>query len=256
MAIQSMYPTMSRSGELPAHEAAPHPSLNATTWQPAQVVWRVSIQPHTGFETIADSALGALSQGQAPAEHVNDPAGADLVLLVGPVAWACEEVQRYRHAGRCFPIVTATEGERENGLLLLDAGADDYVPLPLDTHELRARVHALLRRSYPGSWASEVAIDPRTQLVRVGDLVVRLARKPFCIFVYLVERRDRWVSAAEIITTVCGTHHRNDTSLVRVHVHAIRAALGERRSCIRGDASGRGYMFSLQGGLTPRLTHA
>jgi DNA-binding response OmpR family regulator len=186
-----------------------------------------------------------LSQPRAAVERAGGTSEADLLLLVGSVDWACGEVERCRRAGRLVPIVTACEGRRDSGLLLLDAGADDYVPLPFDAHELRARVHALLRRSYPSTSVAEVAVDPQTQLVRVRDIVVRLARKPFWIFVYLVELRDRWVSAAEIITKVCGTHHRNDTSLVRVHVHAIRGALGEMRSCIRGDASGRGYMFSL-----------
>jgi DNA-binding response OmpR family regulator len=248
MTIRSEYPTtFPFDATLKADDLVVQQVRNQESWRENNPVWRLAIHPHTDFESIAGAALSASRDGQSPAEWVDDPAIADLVLLVGPVAWACEEVQRYRSAGRHCPIVTVCDGGKGNALLLLSAGADDHLEVPFDTSELRARMHALLRRSYPRRALSEVSVDRQAQLVRVRHIEARLARKPLCIFLYLLERRDRWTSAAEIIAKVCGTHHRNDTSLVRVHIHAIRTALGEMRSCIRSDIGGRGYMFSLNG---------
>lgn len=169
----------------------------------------------------------------------------------GPIAWACRELREYRRRGWICRAIVASGEAASAGFLALDAGAARCLDLPVDAGELRASVLAALqaqpravRRIGEGRGRRQCAARARrsrgraSRTAAVQDLV------------YLVERRGRWVSANEIISRVCMTYHRDDSSLVRVHIHSIRRALGEMRSCIRGDLDGRGYMFTLEGRST------
>ena len=79
-----------------------------------------------------------------------------------------------RATGNDLPILVLTArdavADRVTGL---DAGADDYLSKPFSLDELLARLRALLRRSTPGTDASELSyadltLDPRTREVQRG----------------------------------------------------------------------------------------
>ncbi len=95
----------------------------------------------------------------------------DLVLLdLGlPDIDGLEVCRRIRaHVTSPIIVLSARHGEQEK-VALLDAGADDYVTKPFGPVELRARVHAHLRRSRRG------AAGPGP--IRVRDLTVDVARR-------------------------------------------------------------------------------
>ena len=67
-------------------------------------------------------------------------------------------------------VLSARTDEQEKALLL-EAGADDYITKPFSTVELRARVHAAVRRS-------QMAPVPGTDApIVIGDLVIDTARR-------------------------------------------------------------------------------
>ena len=67
-------------------------------------------------------------------------------------------------------VLSARTDEQEKALLL-QAGADDYITKPFSTVELRARVHAAVRRSH-------MAPVPGTDApITIGDLVIDTARR-------------------------------------------------------------------------------
>ena len=73
-----------------------------------------------------------------------------------------------------------------------------------------------------------LAADPTTDWVPVEDAT---RERPF-----------GWVTAAELIRDVLGTHHRPDTPLVRVHVHAVRRKLAQHAAWLESDPHRlRGY---------------
>jgi len=95
----------------------------------------------------------------------------DLVLLdLGLPDLDGLEVCRRLRAHSSVPIVvlSARHGEEEK-VALLDAGADDYVTKPFGPVELRARVHAHLRRVQRGP------VGPR--VIRAGGLSVDIAQR-------------------------------------------------------------------------------
>jgi DNA-binding response OmpR family regulator len=82
----------------------------------------------------------------------------DLML---PKLSGAELLARMRKAGARTPVLVLTaKDEVESIMSLLDQGADDYMCKPFDLREVRARLHALIRRSH----------GHVTPLLVVGDL--------------------------------------------------------------------------------------
>lgn len=73
---------------------------------------------------------------------------------------------------------------------------------------------------------AHLEIDAARRVLRFDHRVVRLTRTEYRLFAHLVSRPEAWVATAELIRDVLGTHHRPDTPIVRVHVHALRRKLG------------------------------
>jgi DNA-binding response OmpR family regulator len=89
-----------------------------------------------------------------------------------------------------------------------------------------------------------VVLLPSDLLVLVDDVLIELTRTQFLIFSYFLQNAGRWITTHELIEHVLGTHHQPDTSLVRVHVHAIRRRLGRRASWLESDPRRvRGYRW-------------
>jgi DNA-binding response OmpR family regulator len=73
-----------------------------------------------------------------------------------------------RRSGSRMPVLMLTAKAREAEKVMgLEMGADDYVTKPFGTHELRARIKALLRRARP---------EPEAEVFRFGDTEVDFAR--------------------------------------------------------------------------------
>ena len=82
------------------------------------------------------------------------------------------------------------------------------------------------------------------KIIRINGDSVRLTRTEFRLLAHLVERPFGWVTAAELIRDVLGTHHRPDTPLVRVHVHAVRRKLAQHSTWLESDPHRlRGYRW-------------
>lgn len=101
-----------------------------------------------------------------------------------------------------------------------------------------------VRREPEPSAQLDVVLDADAATVRLRDRVVELTRTQFSIFSYLFATAGHWVTASELIHEVLGTHHLPDTSLIRVHVHAIRRRLGPEAEALESDRRrARGYRW-------------
>ncbi|WP_127092159.1 response regulator [Aquabacter cavernae] len=129
-------------------------------------------------------------------------------------------------------ILSVRDGETEK-IAALDAGADDYVTKPFATGELLARLRVLLRKRAAGkaepseleAGALRVSLSART--VAVDGTEVKLTRKEFDVLALLMRHAGRLVSHRQILTTVWGPAHVEDTHYLRIAVGHIRDKLGD-----------------------------
>lgn len=144
-----------------------------------------------------------------------------------------------------LPVILLTgrssETERVRGFA---RGADDYVVKPFFYAELLGRVRALLRRA-EGRTAmgalrvGELALDPATRLVRVGERPVDLSAKEFALLHALARQPTRVFSKAELLRDVWGYLSMGATRTVDAHACRLRKKLGGRRWIV--SVRGVGY---------------
>jgi DNA-binding response OmpR family regulator len=94
--------------------------------------------------------------------------------------------------------------------------------------------------------APAVVVDERELVVSIDGEQRTLTRTQFKVFRCLLECAGSWVSAREIVRVALGTHHAEDSAVVRVHIHGLRRALGRWGRAVESDGSRtRGYRWNL-----------
>lgn len=157
--------------------------------------------------------------------------GPDLVLLdvMLPGTSGFDLCGLIRAGGRT-PIIMLTARDQKADILRgLEAGADDYITKPFDFDELKARLHALLRRAR------------RTVVrIRLGQIVVdfqnlgahdqqgaaiHLTRREFDLLFYLAERRGLIVHRGELLREIWGYPAEPTTRAVDYAIKRLRQKL-------------------------------
>jgi DNA-binding response OmpR family regulator len=129
-------------------------------------------------------------------------------------------------------ILSVRDGEAEK-IAALDAGADDYVTKPFATGELMARLRALLRkRPASAPEKSEISVggllvNLATRSVEVDGLEAKLTRKEFDVLALLARNTGRLVGHRQILTTIWGSAHVEDTHYLRIAIGHIREKIGD-----------------------------
>lgn len=152
-----------------------------------------------------------------------------------------------------LPILFLTaKGSTDDIVQGLDAGADDYVVKPFELAELRARVHALLRRGSRGNESTaiiqlgDLLLDSDTYQAVVNGESVQLTSTEHRLLRYLMEHVDQALSLGHLLQAVWEyPPDTGDPDLVRAHIRNLRAKLeeGGGRKYIR-TIHGVGYMIS------------
>lgn len=131
------------------------------------------------------------------------------------------------------PIIVLSARDRETEKIeALDLGANDYVEKPFGVGELLARLRAALRqRSHaaeppPATVRSgDLTIDfPRRLVMRGGELI-RLSPKEYDLLVKLAQNAGKVMQHRDLLISIWGPAHVNDTQYLRVFIGQIRQKL-------------------------------
>jgi two-component system KDP operon response regulator KdpE len=176
----------------------------------------------------------------------------DLVILdLGlPDMDGQEVISAVRRVSKVPIIVLSVRAQEMDKVEALDRGADDYVPKPFGIGELMARVRVALRQ-HPS--------DAKAETMRVGDLFfdfarrvvtragveVHLSRREYDLLRVLTAKPDHVLTHREILQTVWGPAHVEDTAYLRVYVNQLRQKLEADPSVPRLIVTepGVGYRF-------------
>jgi two-component system, OmpR family, response regulator len=191
---------------------------------------------------IGEAVLDALRAEHYAVDWVRDGSMADTALTTGsydlvvldlglPRRDGLQVLRGLRARRATVPVLIATArdavGDRIAGL---DAGADDYVVKPYDTHELLARVRALLRRSAgrgePVYTHKGVTLDPATHEATVDGEPVKLSAREWAVLEPMLARPGAVFSRAQLEEKLYGWKDEVSSNAVEVYVHGLRKKLG------------------------------
>lgn len=168
-------------------------------------------------------------QDGASALHALSCESFDLCLLdLGlPRMDGLEVLKQLRAAANPLPVLVVTArdatGERIAGL---DAGADDYLIKPFDVAELKARMRALLRRSFnrpqPALDYRGIHLDPQSQAVSFQGQGINLPRKEFLLLHELIAQPGRVLTRDKLQQVLYGWDEEVESNALEVHVHHLR----------------------------------
>ena len=149
-------------------------------------------------------------------------------------------------------LVLSVRDAEEEKIAALDAGADDYVTKPFATGELMARIRALVRSRRPAEaekpavQIGPLVVDLARRLVTLDGGDVKLTRKEYDVLALLARHRGRLVTHRQLLTTVWGPAHVEDT-------HYLRIAVGHIRDKLADDAADPRFILT-EPGVGYRLT--
>ena len=153
-------------------------------------------------------------------------------------------------------IICSGTRRKEEGVLGLRLGAEDFIPKPFSPQELRARVEAVLRRTHVRH-ATLAAGQEREQLgslvvdrarcrVTIGDVDARLTPTEYRLMSHLVTRADEVVTKKDLADAVWGAYDPDIGRTLDVHVRRLRAKLrtGPSDAPLVETVRGFGYRLS------------
>ncbi|MEN9905722.1 MAG: phosphate regulon transcriptional regulatory protein PhoB [Pseudomonadota bacterium] len=149
------------------------------------------------------------------------------------------------------PIIMLTARIEETDKVQgLDAGADDYVTKPFSTHELLARIRAVLRRRAPEIvndqvQVGELTLDAATYRVSHQGRELKVGPTEFKLLHFLMKHPERVHTRGSLLDRVWGDHVFIEERTVDVHVKRLRESLGDAGKMIE-TVRGAGYRLTAQ----------
>jgi len=189
---------------------------------------------------ISLEAHGYIVKGQATASdglqfiESNHP---DLVILdLGlPDMDGFDALKKLREWNDVPVIILSIRSTEEEKVLLLDAGANDYLTKPFGMGELLARIRAALRfrtsADLDGIFRTgNVSFDFTKHILMVDDVEVKLTPTEFAILRYLALNAGKIVTHAQLIRELWGPNAIPDESYLRVYILQLRRKIEKNPS--------------------------
>jgi len=190
---------------------------------------RALIQSSLSVEGFDVQTAVSISEASALLRHaLPDILLLDLGLPDGDGAVLVKEVRKYHS----LPILVVSARHQEaQKILLLDAGADDYLTKPFSVAELLARIRVALR--HRGTTLAAVTLheldDLRVDLT-LHTMVSRerelhLTPTEFKLLARLVRSAGRVVTHRQLLTDVWGAEFTEHTHYLRLYMGQLRAKI-------------------------------
>lgn len=159
----------------------------------------------------------------------------DLVILdLGlPDMDGQETISAIREISRVPIIVLSVRAQEVDKVEALDRGADDYVVKPFGIAELMARVRAALRQHADGPDSPDIlsigclTLDFSRRVVTRNDQELHLSKREYELLRFLASSPDHVLTHRQILKSVWGPAHVEDTAYLRVYVNQLRQKLEE-----------------------------
>lgn len=195
-------------------------------------------------------AVDCIYDGKEAAEHLfmnNQDYDAVILDLMLPNRSGLDICRAARERGINTPILILTaKDEKADSIVLLNAGADDYMVKPFALEELLARLRAITRRpseTLPSELTiHDVRLDVNMRKVFVGNDEIPFTLKEFAILELFMRNPSRVLTREFILDHVWDFNFNSLSNVVDVHVKNLRQKLATtKQGDIIETVTGVGY---------------
>lgn len=174
----------------------------------------------------------AVSMSEASALLRHDPPDVIVLDLGLPDGDGVQLVREVRKRNAVPIIVVSARHQETQKILLLDAGADDYLTKPFSVGELLARIRVSLRHRGTALAAAvtvheldDLRIDLAAHTVQRAGAPVHLTPTEFKLLARLVRSAGRVVTHRQLLTDVWGPEFTEHTHYLRLYMAQLRAKI-------------------------------
>ncbi len=150
----------------------------------------------------------------------------DIMLPKGDGFSVCESIRRDSNT----PIlIVSAKTHKDDKLLGLNLGADDYIEKPYDIDILLAKISGIFKRRYSLDELTdgEVCVNRSSRTVYWKNQQIEMTAKEFDLLVLLMENRGRTLSKEYIFNTVWGSDSFSEQQTLTVHIKWLRQKIEE-----------------------------
>jgi DNA-binding response OmpR family regulator len=182
----------------------------------------------------------------------------DIVVLDAniPKMDGWEVCRRIRDMSDIPVLMVTVNGQKSDKLKGFNMGADDYLPKPIDFHELIARIQAILRRTRSTVRENrsttfnngDIEVDWGSRQVWVRGQRVKLSPTEFKIMSCLIKSRGWIVTHEQLLEKAWGPNYIGDKSFVKLYIRYLRQKIEKdpHKPQIIMTERGVGYYFAME----------
>jgi len=126
-------------------------------------------------------------------------------------------------------LILAARNDEHEKIAALDAGANEYLPIPLAMGEFMARMRVWLRQTQRGTnhlsatlEVGQLRVDFGKLQAWIGDREVRLTPVQYKLFSMMMRNAGKILSHEEILTKVWGPACKREIQYVRIYMRQLR----------------------------------
>ncbi len=150
----------------------------------------------------------------------------DIILPDNDGFYICEKIR----AGSNTPIlIVSARTDKEDKLLGLNLGADDYIEKPYDIDIMLAKIGGIFKRRYSmdGFVDGDIRINKINRTVYKNDCEIEMTAKEFDLLVLLIENKGRTLTKEYIFNTIWGSDSFSEQQTLTVHIKWLRQKIEE-----------------------------
>ena len=173
--------------------------------------------------SIADNAKKALS--------LYESYGAKLIildiLLPGRDGfYICEKI---RQKSNTPILIVSAKTDKDDKLLGLNLGADDYIEKPYDIDIMLAKISGIFKRKYSLDEVTDgcLRVDKINRIAYKNDQPLEMTAKEFDLLITLMENKNRTLTKEYLFQTVWGSDSDSEPQTLTVHIKWLRQKIEE-----------------------------
>lgn len=150
----------------------------------------------------------------------------DIMLQKGDGFSVCERIRKDSNT----PIlIVSAKTDKDDKLLGLNLGADDYIEKPYDIDLLIAKIKGIFKRRYQRNLLSAdgVTLNLADKTVVIDGKPLELPAKEFDLLALLLENQGKALKKEYLFRTVWGSDSDSELQTLHVHINRLRQKLGD-----------------------------